>query len=481
MVKIKQKIEIQSIPGFRLLKPVSIIIGIFCFVACLFLETRKEYIGIIFLPLSFIVVASLFNYRRSLRGLGSTLVYVFYLLRYTVFPLTIIMGGYRRDVSAQINEPYFNQACLIMVIELVAVFVVLTLFGWKEKSQLQERKEKQKAQGLERVCETKIFKIALLCFLVYDIVMYICYPSLLKYYWRFLFLLGDSAEYYAHFQQLYVLIPGYLFYPFKLTAELLHYLIPIFLVVKINRNQNSIAVNWILTILTAAFFVSIISPEQINSLIIGFIILYYMTIKYTRYALFLIMCDVLAVAVMAVFVFIKIADASDMGSLGRLINNYFLGPINIANSIYMKEHNFLGFAHLFEDLFAEIPVLSGLTNAVSINTIYGQYFNIPGAIMPMSGYGYYYFGYLGCWIPACVIVCFVNLFDSLSERNIKSEYRLLLYCCSLILALSLFMYNMPIVYSACVYTYVPCLVLYAIDNRYRRKKSKTNSMPDHIG
>ena len=197
-----------------------------------------------------------------------------------------------------------------------------------------------------------------------------------------------------------------------------------------------------------------------------------MTVKYYRYALFLVICDAFAVAVMAVFVFVKIANASDMGSLGRLLNNYFLGPINIANSMYMKENNFLGFGHLFEDLFSQIPVLSGITGAVSINTVYTDMFNISGAIMPMSGYGYYYFGYLGCWIPACAVVCFVNLFDRLSERNIKDEYKLLMYCCSLILALSVFMYNIPIFYSACIYTYIPCIVFYAVDNAFGRKKNK---------
>lgn len=471
MVKIKQKIDIQRIPGFPLLKPVSILIGIFCFLASLFAETERAYIGIVFLPLSFTVVAALFNFRRSLRGLGSTLVYIFYLLRYTFFPLVIIMGGYRRDVPASINEPYFNQACLVMVIELVAVFVVLTLFGRKNAAP-QELKKVQSGQILERACSVKAYKIAVVCFLAYNALMYALYPPLLTSYWRCLFFLGDSAAYYANFQKLYDLVPGFFFYPYKLTAELLHYMIPILLVVKVNKNEKRVGTNWLLTILITVVFVSVISPEQINSLIIGFIILYYMTVKYYRYALFLVICDAFAVAVMAVFVFVKIANASDMGSLGRLLNNYFLGPINIANSMYMKENNFLGFGHLFEDLFSQIPVLSGITGAVSINTVYTDMFNISGAIMPMSGYGYYYFGYLGCWIPACAVVCFVNLFDRLSERNIKDEYKLLMYCCSLILALSVFMYNIPIFYSACIYTYIPCIVFYAVDNAFGRKKNK---------
>ena len=107
-VKNNNEYGIQSIYGFNAIKPIAVFLSVVCFLCLLFAEQRTQYVGVIFLPLCFFIIVAVFNTRRNINGLGGFLVYCAYMLRFTVFPLIIVLGEYRADVSSDIYEPYYD-------------------------------------------------------------------------------------------------------------------------------------------------------------------------------------------------------------------------------------------------------------------------------------------------------------------------------------------------------------------------------------
>lgn len=478
--KTKSRYEIKNIFGFNKIKTLSLLTGLVCFFCLVVIESRAEYTGIIFLPLSFFVVSLFFDFRRSVKGLGSLIIYVAYFLRFTVFPVIIACGGYVTDYPTEMIEPYFNGACAVMIIELVAVFILLTVLG--RRSLKRTATNAPCAEAVEGFVSGKFIKAVIALFLLFNLFMYIRYPSLFTLYWRIIFIRGDSVARLYAFKELIDSIPGYLYYPFKLTAELLRYLIAAVLVVRVNRNKKTVTRNWVLTLLIAFCAFSVLSSEQINSVIIAFCIAYYMLLKYRRYDRIIVIAGLTAIFFAAAFFFIKIANVSDVGSLGRILNNYFNGPLNTALSMHMKNNYAAGLGQAVKDFFNAIPVISGFAGAnTSLNDIYGSVYDMAGAIMPMAGCGYYYLGYLGCWLPAALVVCAVNAFDELLLRKMSGYTRIILFICIVHAAICVFMYNIGIFYYTWIYTFIPLLIIVFASEQVPARRKQKNDKGAFIG
>ena len=320
----ESKLKSKNIFGFKAIKPAAIMLSLISLLWLALSETRTSYIGIIFLPFSFLIVSIIFKVDKNIRGLGSLIIYIAYLLRFTVFPLMIFLGNYRFDIALNLIEPYFNTACIIMIIEMVAVFILLSYLGSKLKNKYHNLRvySDNTVNTIDGIFKSKFLKAAILLFIAYNFLMYFLYPELLTQYWQIIFLKGDSLKHLNDLNALVATIPGFLYYPFKLSTELLRYLISIFLVVKINKNTKTIARNWILTGIVAICSFSLLSSEQINSIIIVFGIFYYMLIKYNRYDKIIVSGAIFVFIFIAVFVIGRIANISDFQSLGRVVENY---------------------------------------------------------------------------------------------------------------------------------------------------------------
>ncbi|MCI8413849.1 MAG: hypothetical protein HFE47_07160 [Clostridia bacterium] len=472
-VKNNNEYGIQSIYGFNAIKPIAVFLSVVCFLCLLFAEQRTQYVGVIFLPLCFFIIVAVFNTRRNINGLGGFLVYCAYMLRFTVFPLIIVLGEYRADVSSDIYEPYFNQACVIMIIECMAVFLLLTLFGKRQgRKKVKKRTLHDVSDKIEKLCGNHFLKLITVVFFVYNCFMYIRYPTLLSLYWRSIFIRSDDYIRLVALQHLISTIPGFLYYPFKLSAELLRYFITAILVVRVNKNKKTVIKNWILTIIIAFFAFSLLSSEQINSIIIGISIVYYMVLKYHRHSKRIILFGLMAFCIATIFVFVSIADVTDIGSIGRIINNYFNGPVNTAIAIHMKENHFVGLENLINDFLDAIPIIGRLTGTVSVNTFYGEIYNMQGAIIPMCGYGYYFFGYIGCWLPAALVICTVNLFDKILLQKLGAEYKIIVTVAVIHMAICVFMYTLNIYFASWIYFFIPIVIAYKIDNKQKHIKQK---------
>ncbi len=451
--------DIQQIYGFQILKPLSLILSLLSAVLLLCREWDSSHFAIVMLPAVFLLTSLLFDYDKNVKGLGSFIVVIAYLLRFTVFPVFISLGSYRTDVEESLYLPYFNQACLIMIIELIAVFVLLSWLGTRSYRKHKAEPQKSHYAADERKSKYRAVKIIIAILLLYVLLVSFCFPQLFTTYWRIIFFMGDSFARLERLNALINRIPGIIYYPFKYCAELLHYLIPIYLVVRINHSKLTLVQKWVAALFIGIAAFSVLTSEQINSIIIFLCIVVYMLGSHKECSKIIVPLGVICAVFVVVFVLKNIANVVDLTSLGRILNNYFGGPINVALSVHMKVNYAPEIGDFFRDIIANIPLLEDLASSPDLNIMFGDVYEMPGAIIPMSGYGFYYFGYIGCSIPALAVVLGVDWFDELNRKAKSSISILIMYICTVHLALSVFMYTLCIVYANIITFFIPMLIV----------------------
>lgn len=463
---------LRKIFGVSLIKAIFALVSVICFILLAALETRKEYLGIISLPICFLIVTIFVNFRKHLWGIGGLIVWAMYFLRHTIFPVIIVLGGYRTDAAVTAYIQYFNTACFLMDIELIVVAFVFCVLS----SYLLRKERRTKAiqplvitqRGMSRGKKLLIAVCAI--FLIFNICVYLMYPSLFSLYWRFIFFEGDKVARLNALNELIAVIPGYIYYPFKLTSEFLKMAIVLGLVVEITNSKLKTVVKLLLDGVLAVIAIGLMSSEQINAIILCFTIFIYMLYKYFRYNKIIVILGFVAIVIGFVVIIEKIADVSDIEGLARIINNYFDGPINIAYSIGLKNEVDPGKIHLITDLINEIPILEKLTEISSTNEIFNEFYNFHGAVTPMVGYGYIYFGYFGAALPAVIVVVTVLLLDRAIDNFVSEERKTIFLYLTVHMAMAVGMYNIMIYYSLWVYEIALPLILVLISNAISGKK-----------
>lgn len=449
--------DVQQIYGFRILKPLSLLLGLLSVVLLACREWNSSHFAIVMLPAAFLLVALLFDYNKNIKGLGGFIVVIAYLLRFTIFPVIISFGFYRADVDESLYMPYFNQACLIMIIELVAVFALLSWLGARSYRKHSARQQATAHTACESKCKYWAVVAIIVVLLLYVLLVCFCFPQLFTNYWRIIFFMGDSVARLERMKLLISRIPGIIYYPFKYSAELLHYLIPAFFVVKVNHSKLTLGLKWAVALLIGFAAFSIITSEQINSIIILFCIVIYMLVSHKECSKIVVSFGLIGALLVSVYVLKNIANVFDMRSLGRILNNYFDGPINVALSAHMRANYPPQTGDFFRDIIANLQVFEYLEHSPDLNTLFGTVYNMPGSIIPMSGYGFYYFGYFGCSLPALAVVLGVDWFDELNRKSKSGLGKLVMYISTVHLSLSVFMYTLCIVYATIIPFFAPML------------------------
>lgn len=448
---------ITKVFGISWLKAIFLAVSLICFVALIILERREEYIGIVSLPFSFFVISLFVNFKKHLWGTGGVVVWGMYFLRYTVFPVIIVLGQYRFDAPAEMYEQYFNQACWLMNLELLVVSIVFCLL-----SSYLLKKERNKVVAVQHqlpIAKTtdgyfigkKLFYCICGIFLVFNIVVYIMYPSLFSLYWRFIFFEQDKVARLEALNELISVIPGYIYYPFKLTTEFLKIVIILWLVVMITNSGLNTIVKFLFDGILAVISISLISSEQINAIILCVVIYLYLVFKYLKYSKLFVIFGLVGVIVGFAIVMSSIADVEDIQGFGRIINDYFNGPINVACSIGLKNEIDFSHSYIFTDILNEIPLLEKLTGASSTNVVFNEFYNLKGAIVPMVGYGYIHFGYVGAALPSIVVIVTVQLLDKKIDNTRAEVLKMIFLYLTVHIAMAVGMYNILIYYSLWIY------------------------------
>lgn len=124
----------------NLVRLLSVLLSFVCFVCLVFLENKPNYRAILLLPLTMTIITACFPFRKKIKSLPFFIIYALYVLRYTVFPLILCVCGYQTTINKQLWESCFNEACILMSIEAIFVFICLYFIlsiksRWNNQSQ----------------------------------------------------------------------------------------------------------------------------------------------------------------------------------------------------------------------------------------------------------------------------------------------------------------------------------------------------------
>ena len=464
--------DTKKVYGVNALKPIFLWGSFFCFFVLLVMERRAAYWAVVTLPLSFAIASALFDFKKHIWGIGGVVFWGAYFLRFTLFPILIVAGGYRADYSPEIYLPYLNQAYFYMDIELFGCVICYSLYSSYKLKKRSIQREQEEQTDTETTSYTTTWLAAIVAIaLLFNVLMYIKYPTLLGLYWRIIFIPSDRAGDLLLLQQLIAVIPSYLYYPFKLTAEFLKLAILFWAVYKVNNNERlSIPIRLTCTIILAGIAVSLVSSEQINAILQAMVICAYAIVKYHKYSKYLVITGAVVACLGFVFVITRVADVEDLSGLSRVINNYFNGAVGIACALNWGETAGIGAEYLLTDVLKEIPIIQGLTQNVSTNALFNAQMGLRGAILPLTAYGKIFFGSFLVFIPAAIVGITVLFFDDMTESTKCGWYKLFFIFQAAHFALAASMYNMSIYYSLWIYEVMVPLIVYGLDRAFNRRR-----------
>lgn len=443
------------------LKALFLCIGVLSWFIIACVEHRREYLGMILLPAVYVIATIPYDLKKCTQGIATLMLNIFYFLRYTIFPVVIVLGEYFCDFEVKEYLPFLNHACILMCVELLVVYIALYLISFRKNhvSIANVGLKKHNFTNKLLLCVTVVA-------LLYNFLLYVRYPQLLTSYW------GVIGQHNA-VDNLDVLIEnmgGELYYPFKMSAEFLKIVLIAVPFVKIINSKKIAKGTRIVLLLVLAFLALFIgSAEQINSILLTFVLGCYTLIHYVKKSdlLFMIGCVVIIVGFFVVMS--VIADVTNIKGLARILNNYFCGPIDIAAGIGLKDTLDINAGSFVNDFIASIPILERLSVAETIPELYGITYNIRGQILPLLAYGYLYFGDVFCFLPALLVVLMTAYFDKIVAKSYGYIKIPLIYCAIKIAVVSA-MYTMTIFYSMLIYVIaVPWLIYFvgALIGRYK--------------
>lgn len=457
----REKVNLfKKIYGVDKLKIIFTALSFIAVIISAFIETRHEYLGIVTLPICFLIVCLLFDFKKNVNGIGTLIICAMYFLRHTFFPVIVVLGNYNVDVNLNFIISYINYACLLMNIEMFIVFAALSIKGIFHKRKFQIKKNKQVIDfNFSNKKTNVILYFFILILLVFNIFVYFTYKDLFTAYWKIAFITNNQTFVEA-LEKVSSGIPGYIYYPFKLCAEVLKILVIALALIKVTNHKHlNNLIKWILYLIIAFIAIMIMSSEQINSIILGFCICYYILIKNIDKGKRLILFFLVLVFVGFLFVMFFIADVTDISGMGRILNNYFNGPLNISYALYYIENIHVDKGMFLTDLLSAIPYVEGITETISLNTVITEYFKIPGAIVPLTAYGYALFGKLFFFVPALIVTVFTCFFDYISEKTNNDLIRIWFLYIAVHSGMAIGMYNINIYYSLTVYEFIlPCFI-----------------------
>lgn len=463
----------------NLVRLLSVLLSFVCFVCLVFLENKPNYRAILLLPLTMTIITACFPFRKKIKSLPFFIIYALYVLRYTVFPLILCVCGYQTTINKQLWESCFNEACILMSIEAIFVFICLYfILSIKSRWNNQSQSDKYRFNPSSRFLRgnTGLTVLAVTCG-VYVLFIGLLFPGLIIAYWDIPFVSPEDG---LRFQQLYNYqsqIPSLLYTLYQIASELLRYSIIIIFLTKIRYLKKNDKFKLFAMLFVTVAGAVIQSFERINSVIVFVIGIYYIitsiSLKTQKSLLYLIG---LIVIVAIGFYGFKVADIDGQRRLCDIVNDYFCGPITTAQVIFMKKNIGAYPLQIINDFLGSVPILTKFVDVVTLTKHYQQYFNIQGNFVSLVGSGYYYFGYLGCWIPAAIVMLCVKFLDNLSKKTKSVAMSLMFTLCAVNCAIAVGMYELTIFVSAWFHIYIWCILAGLLDNRKSVKYRINNQL-----
>lgn len=167
-----------------------------------------------------------------------------------------------------------------------------------------------------------------------------------------------------------------------------------------------------------------------------------------------------------------------ISTVSNTINAYFSGPDNMGMAVEMKNvyGNQIGLDTLKNDLIYNVAGLSQFSDSSNTSTlwfnrlIYGNWSSVD-QIIPMSGQGYAYFGFLGAPLFLIVTLMLMMFFDNKIANEGRIEFTYVYVYLTIRMAMAM-MLSLGSVYSIFTNLFLPLVIVFALNRRIVLKKHR---------
>ncbi|MGY6766146.1 hypothetical protein ACW73O_14070 [Faecalibacterium prausnitzii] len=328
---------------------------------------RPEYYTYLpLLPAIFALVSTVLFpiYRWFLDSIVITLIISIYFIRMVVTPLSMSLGGYHHLLLNLNVYQEMNQALLLIIYEFIIVFI--SVFYFKNKYHIEERKNMENKNMLERFSDIKLKVLVLLIFILL-IISYILYPQLLNLYKIFApTSLEEEIRQNVQYHQIKQSVPIIIYYFANFFSEIFRVIIVLIL---INFFKNKLRAKFAILLSLLVISINGIITTEDNALSVFMLLVYLLLLMklYPEYKTKLKYTIGIAIPIFAfLLLFFKTGlgyKNSDLNSkltdLSFMFQAYFSGPVNVAAGIYMNNNfNTDKFLMLIADIFRWIPFVA---------------------------------------------------------------------------------------------------------------------------
>ena len=476
MIESKRKYNIK--PLFRVIKLISSLI---IFILTLVLSYEKEYASISILPLSYILLDSIFSNKLKIKnwysgGLIYNVALIGIFVRYVITPFVIsITGDFYTSYGNYVNMVSvhsINLAVMLMILELVCIYFIFFISKIKYS-------KKYDFSIVSRIKSLDHKLIVVVFMLVVTPVLLLIEPRLIIP--SNLFLVGEN------FQRAQIELENAgIFFILSRMVKPIYLIVFISFMAKkyhITHKRKFIIFSFIGVITYVGLQTSTTRWEIVFAGIIG---LYLIKETFNRIprSIILVLVFVISISFFSASMYkfswainnseTPIKDISI--EMMNMVQNYFSGPALVANSIEMKESysNVIDAETFFNDFAGSVPGVSKyIDQSNRINAYYNRYTGRPEGhntqIIPMIGIGYIYFP---VFPPIFTMICywFVFKFDYRLKTISRIEYKYLYLYSGLYLAMAIG-FNTQIIFTTFLQRFLPLFLLFKLNSTICLNKS----------
>jgi len=444
----------------------SLIAGIL--ILCDF-DKPVHYNSLSLLPFSFALInmLSIGVYKNIYKNIGLVLVIGLYYCRLVLVPLLMSFGGYESILKINITQNLSGTVVLI-IYELIVVYLVINWIILNNKIHLTLKRKYISPKN--KTVKFKFFGVLVSVIVLFDIAVFISIPESRELYTNLFNNLQKTNSEIVSINTITNSGGGLkraFLTLYTMSIEIIRIFIPAYFIYILRKKFGENIKGILLSIPFILLQLLLVSNTHARTLMCAFVLMILLTKLYPTWSTKLYKVSIISSILFIVFYFVSkfnspTSDSFQRGlpeGISRIMNAYFSGQDNIAATFNVIDEQ-KGLS-LFYNLYYSIPFNGSLfgLNGQTFQSLYNNANGTTGQISPLIGEGYYYLGALLAPLLSVILVIFAIYYGGKAEVE-HSLWRYLTYVyLTILLAMSIIMYNMEIFISTLNSLILPMIIL----------------------
>ncbi|MED2972872.1 O-antigen ligase [Fictibacillus sp. B-59209] len=412
--------------------------------------------------------------RFMIKNAGLLIFNIVTFVRYVILVLVGVLTDFSIWRGIPPGSTYLKSAILVMFIEMITVFIFIQIISKRYYSSTKMQVSN------ERVINKNINSFILNLFILLGIISVILFPEIISKL-RFVTNLDDFTEYQRNDFPLFGL--------FELLFNIARILVVLSIIVYWKKKHEltgkfkyvfySIGISLLNLLIVTGL-------SRFSILISAVAILYFLAKLFNKHKKLIfssLMTGIIfSVTIVSLYKFFgrsenNSSNYNDLAWWSDTLQMYFSGPKNVAIALTMNDRFDINIViQILVDLFSSVAGIAGIlhpnfsTVGLYNLTYYGSTVSVD-QIVPIVGQGFFYFGYIGSFIPSIIAVWLMMKFDKKAALT-NNPYSSYAYYFIATWFGALMMVNWTILFSHFINTFVLLMIIIKVNNRFILKNKK---------